>query len=229
MSRSDLQSIYDNIGDSIRDLFDAQVVMICTFDHENGLEKFNYLFEDGERINITSRPIDRLRKRLIQTGELILLNENIDEQWTQITGEEPTSLPGTMMTLSALYVPMVLQGPVLGYLSLQSGKRENAFSDSDVRLLTSLTNSLSLALENARLFNGMEQRKAELAVINSVQQGLVAEMDMQGIYDLVGDCIRQQFDSEVTAIVTFEGNNSEHFKYLFEEGKRHYPITQASR
>ena len=223
MSRSDLQSIYDNIGDSIRDLFDAQVVMICTFDHENGLEKFNYLFEDGERINITSRPIDRLRKRLIQTGELILLNENIDEQWTQITGEEPTSLPGTMMTLSALYVPMVLQGTVLGYLSLQSGKRENAFSDSDVRLLTSLTNSLSLALENARLFNGMEQRNAELAVINSVQQGLVAELDMQGIYDLVGDCIRQQFDSEVTAIVTFEGNNSEHFKYLFEEGKRHYP------
>lgn len=28
----------------------------------------------------------------------------------------------------------------------------------------------------------VEQRNAELAVINSVQKGLVAEMDMQGIY-----------------------------------------------
>ena len=42
MARLDLQSIYDKIGDSIRDLFDAGVVMISTFDHENNMEKFNY-------------------------------------------------------------------------------------------------------------------------------------------------------------------------------------------
>ena len=32
-----------------------------------------------------------------------------------------------------------------------------------------------------------EQRAAELAIINSVQQGLAAKLDMQAIYDLVGD------------------------------------------
>src|SRR5690606_13020892 len=205
-----------------RDLFDAGVVMISTFDHENNMEKFNYLFEEGERIHVASRPIDRLRQRLIDTGELILINENIDKVWADLTGEKATVLPGTMLTLSALYVPMVLQGTVLGYLSLQNGKRENAFSDSDVRLLTSLANSLSLALENARLFNGMEQRNAELAVINSVQQGLVAEMDMQGIYDLVGECIRNQFISEVSDIINF-ANEMETYKYVFEEGRRHFP------
>ena len=57
---------------------------------------------------------------------------------------------------------------------------------------------MSVALENARLFaetqrllNETQQRNAELAVINSVQQGLVAQLDMQGIYDLVGDKIRR--------------------------------------
>ena len=64
-------------------------------------------------------------------------------------------------------------------MSLQNVDRENAFSDSDVRLLETLANSMSVALENARLFDETtrllketEQRTAELAVINSVQEGL---------------------------------------------------------
>ncbi len=35
-----------------------------------------------------------------------------------------------------------------------------------------------------------EQRTQEVSVINAVQEGLAKKMDMQGIYDLVGDHIR---------------------------------------
>ena len=76
--------------------------------------------------------------------------------------------------------------------------RENAFSEGDVRLLTTLTSSLSVALENARLFGETQrllketdQRAAELAIINSVQEGLASKLDMQAIYELVGErCAR---------------------------------------
>ena len=33
----------------------------------------------------------------------------------------------------------------------------------------------------------LEQRAVELAIINSVQQGLAQQLDMQAMYDLVGD------------------------------------------
>ena len=33
----------------------------------------------------------------------------------------------------------------------------------------------------------LNQRVAELAIINSVQEGLASKLDIQGIYDLVGD------------------------------------------
>jgi hypothetical protein len=53
---------------------------------------------------------------------------------------------------------------------------------------------MSVALESARLFDETnrllketEQRTAELSVINSVQEGLVREMNIGGIYKLVGD------------------------------------------
>ena len=80
---------------------------------------------------------------------------------------------------------------------------ENAFSESSVNLLTTLANSMSVALENARLFDETqrllketEQRAAELAVINSIQEGMAAELDFQAIIDLVGDKLREVFATE---------------------------------
>ena len=38
-----------------------------------------------------------------------------------------------------------------------------------------------------RLLEDTRQRNAELTVINSVQKGLATQVELQGIYDLVGD------------------------------------------
>jgi len=40
-----------------------------------------------------------------------------------------------------------------------------------------------------------ERRAAELALINSVQEGLSSKLDMQSIYDLVGDSLRDTFNA----------------------------------
>lgn len=223
-AKLDMQGIYDLVGDRIKSLFDADVAAIASFNLESNTEEFHYIFEDGEKFQMEPRPIDKFRQHIIATKELICLNENVDEAWTEITGEVPTVLPGTKLTKSALYVPMILGDEVQGYISLQNVERENAFSDSDIQLIGTLTNSMSVALENAKLFNESEQRNAELAVINSVQEGLVAEMDMHGIYNLVGDKITELFDAQVTGIVTVDLEEKvEHFKYIYEDGERIYP------
>ena len=79
-------------------------------------------------------------------------------------------------------------------------EREYAFGDADVRLLKTVASSMGVALENARLFDETqrllketEQRAAELAVINSIQQGVAAKLDFQAIVDLVGDKLREVF------------------------------------
>ena len=41
-----------------------------------------------------------------------------------------------------------------------------------------------------------EQRAAELAIINSIQQGMAGELDFQAIVDLVGDKLREVFASQ---------------------------------
>jgi len=224
VAEMDMQGIYDLVGDRIRDLFDAQVVGISMFNHEDETEFFQYLVENGKRVYPDPRRYDKVRRRLINTQKLISIQEDSVQAVTNITGEAPKTVPGTSMPKSMVYVPLKVGDTVRGYVTLQNIDRENAFSTSDIRLLSTLSSSMSVALENARLFNETEQRNAELAVINSVQQGLVAEMDMQGIYDLVGDRIRNLFDAQVVGINTIDNKNKvEHFQYFYEDGGRIYP------
>ena len=96
---------------------------------------------------------------------------------------------------SWLGVPIIAGERVIGVVGLES-ILEHAFSEADERLLSTLASSMGVALENARLFEETkrlltetDQRAAELAIINSVQDGLAAELDMQAMYDLVGDKI----------------------------------------
>src|SRR5258708_30760554 len=139
-------------------------------------------------------------------------------------------VPRTEAPKSLLFMPLKVGDKVTGYVSLQNIDEENAFSFSDVRLLGTLANSMSVALENARLFDETnrllketEQRTAELAVINSVQEGLAKELDMQAIYDLVGDRIRDVFNAQAVVIATLDQEKDlEHFNYVIEKGEELY-------
>ena len=87
-------------------------------------------------------------------------------------------------------------------ISLQNLDRTNAFSENDVRLLTTLAGSLSVALENARLIHETRQRNAELALINGVQAAVAAELDPQAIYEVVGEKIEEVYDAQAVSIST---------------------------
>ena len=108
------------------------------------------------------------------------------------------------MPKSVLFVPLVTGGRATGVISLDNFDREHAFDDADVRLLTTLAGSLSVALENARLVHETRQRNAELALINSVQEALAGELELQAIYDAVGDKIREIFDAQVVDIAIYD-------------------------
>ncbi|MES2881235.1 MAG: GAF domain-containing protein, partial [Bacteroidota bacterium] len=224
----DIQAIYDLVGDRIRELFNAQAVIIATFDHDTATEQFKYLIEDGQRFYLNARPYDKLRQHLIVSRQKIVINTNYEEAYSKFGLK---TLPGTNQTKSAVFVPLIIGDKINSYISLQNNEVENAFSDSDIRLLETLANSMSVALENARLFDETtrllketEQRTAELAVINSVQEGLAHELDMNGIYNLVGERVQKLFNAQSVMIATFDHENkTEQFNYNFEKGELYFP------
>ncbi|HZQ10235.1 MAG TPA: GAF domain-containing protein [Anaerolineae bacterium] len=223
-SQLDMQAIYDLVGDKIREIFDAQVVDITTYDPQTNLLEPRYSIEKGERFYDPPIPLFGFRKHVVQTRQPLLINESVLER--AIEFENPI-ISGAVVK-SLFFVPMMVGNQVTGIISLQNIDHENAFSESDVRLLQTLASSMSVALENARLFDetqrlfqAEQQRAAELAIINSVQQGLASQLDLQAIFDLVGDKVRDLFDAQALFIMTYDPKtNLEYYPYMIEAGQR---------
>ena len=85
------------------------------------------------------------------------------------------------------------------------------------------TDSHAAELEQAfaRLSLQLNQRNEELAVINSVQEGLAKKMAIQDIFEMVGEKIRQIFNAQVIDIVTYNrDSNLLMDRYAYEKGDR---------
>jgi GAF domain-containing protein len=128
-------------------------------------------------------------------------------------------------------VPIISGDRFLGTIVIENYDRESAYGEAELRLLTTIAASLSTALENARLFDetqrlfkAEQQRAAELAIINSVQEGLASKLEMQAIYDLVGNKIREIFAADVVGIRLFDSEaNLVRYVFLLDHGERFHP------
>src|ERR1051325_3375192 len=149
-SKLDMQSIYDLVGDKVQEIFDAQVVDIVTYDSSTGLIYPRYVIERNERFFEEPRPLIGFRKYVVESRQPLLINEDIASASAKYGN--PLVVMGEA-SKAVLFVPMIVGPEVKGIISLQNLDHENAFTDSDVRLLQTLANSMSVALENARLFD----------------------------------------------------------------------------
>jgi serine phosphatase RsbU (regulator of sigma subunit) len=225
-SRLDVQAIYTLVGDKIRDIFDSQVVMISTYDPDTQTIEHVYAIERGEHIYAPGRyPIRGFRTQIVESRQPVLVNTNVAEQAASL-GQH--TIPGTITPKSWLGVPMMVGDQVTGILSLQHIDRENAFDESDVRLLQTLAASMSVALENARLFDEAQRlldetkhRANELQIINRIQEGLAQKLDRTAIYELVGEKLSSFFRPVDLSIMTYDSETDLlSIPFETENGKR---------
>jgi PAS domain S-box-containing protein len=109
----------------------------------------------------------------------------------------------------------------VGVLAVQSYLPEVRYTEQDEELLAFVGQHVGAALSRARAIEETRQRNAELALINSVQDALAGELELQAIYDAVGDRIRDVFDAQVVDIAIFdETSGLLHFPYTIERGVR---------
>lgn len=175
-SKLEMQAIYDLVGDKLRDTFNAQVVMISQYDPQTNKIFHHYAIERGQHLHISGwHPIDSSRLETVRTGKPFLIN--LEEIVNLLNAEKMYLIPGTELPHTWLGVPMLVGNEVKGIVSLQNLDIENAFSLSDIDLLTTLTNSMSASLENARLFNETQRLLAlmeqEMAIARQTQQSIL--------------------------------------------------------
>jgi len=175
-SKYEMQAIYDLVGDKIRDTFNAQVVMISQYDSITEKIYHHYAIERGKHLHIPGwSPIDASRAKVVVTKQPVMINEK--EILDLLAAQKMHVVPGTEVPKTWLGVPLLVGNQVSGIVSMQNLDIENAFSRSDIDLLTTLTNSMSLSLENARLFDETQrlfsQMESEMGLALQAQKSIL--------------------------------------------------------
>jgi GAF domain-containing protein len=216
----DLTGIYEAVGAKLRKIFRDTDLQIRIYDPASNVVSYVYTVNAGKRVDVAPEPLhDRgFGSHVIRTRETIVVNDHVERA---IRKYRSNLLPGTIAGRSLVFVPLVAGGECRGLINLVDVEREHAFSESDVQLLQAIAAGTAVALENARLFKETEQRNAELAVINSIQEGMAGKLDFQGIVDLVGDKLRQVLRIDTIGIRWYDHDKrTAHFLYEIERGKR---------
>ena len=106
---------------------------------------------------------------MIETKKPVLVHNRALEN--QIPIAEPT-LWGTMKrAVSWLGVPMLIGDKVVGILSVQAYS-PNAYGDEEERLLATIADQVSVAVQNARLFDETRRRLNDLEAVNTISIAL---------------------------------------------------------
>ncbi|HET7091177.1 MAG TPA: GAF domain-containing protein [Anaerolineae bacterium] len=225
-SQLDFQAAIEMEGDKIREVFKAQGLYIALVDQASGTIHFPYWLEQGQRFQVPARPLGAgFTSHVIRTRRPFVINRDIEKRRAELGASSSQSGPPIKAYAG---VPLLAGEDVIGVIALGNWDHEDAFSDSDVRLLTTLASSMSVALQNARLFGETKrlleqsrQRAAELATINSIVQALASQPELHALIDLVGEQMRQIFDAQIVYIALLDRRTDLiHFPYYHEIDRR---------
>src|SRR3954464_8017399 len=219
-----MQEFYGAIHEIVGELMEAGDFFIALYDEERRRINWPYFvdevdparpdpnqwfeFGQGDARGLTAYVLRTGKPQRIPEARMLQLIEQGEAELIGAPSEDWLGVP----LLSA-------EGGTVGVLSVASHTPAFRYSEQDEELLAFVGQHVGAALARARAIEETRQRNAELALINSVQEALAGELDLQAIYDVVGDNIRDVFDAQVVDIAVYdEASEVLRFPYAIERG-----------
>ena len=150
---------------------------------------------------------------VVQTGEPVLLADvSQDDRYHACDAD----------TGSELCVPLRVGERIIGALNLES-RRLAAFSEDDLRLVSTLAGNLAVLIERARLFDEveaartelqqraetLEQRTAQLALLSDIGRKIVAVLELDSMLDSVARLVQESFGYHHVGLFTLDRERGE--------------------
>lgn len=184
-----------------------------------GVEVCNYRIREGDylvRGGGTTEGLAIMKKERLKIGEsvsgLIALEkkpvvvEDIRDDQRYI--KEHRQVAVSLGFTSFLGVPMMREGEVMGVLNLLS-KKKRKFTKGDVELLTSFADMTAIALENARLFEDLQEAKREVELFGEDMEQMVEERtkELMELHNQLIHSERLAATGRLSASIAHEINN----------------------
>ena len=187
-----LEELYSRVTDLIQQTFRYYYVAIYT--RENHPAAASTLWFRAAAHNEDSQPLkpgfqvplgDGLIGLAGQDGEqIIALDVLIDPRYHFYE-----TLPET---LSEACFPLKVEGEILGVLDIQSDQLDD-FHEVDLLVLSSLADSIALAVKNAHLYSNLNDRISEISSVIEVSHALNSILDYEQLLDEIVLLIQKRF------------------------------------
>ena len=152
------------------------------------------------------------------SGEPILANE-VKSEPRYFASE---ALPETEAEIA---IPIKIGDAILGVLDVQSDHK-NAFSQSDLVVLTSLADGIALAINRVRLYESLAKRTDQLAVVSEVSRSISSLLELDQLLKKVTDLLHEEFNYPYVHIFTVQ-HATKRIEYRAGSGSRSEAFKQA--
>ncbi|MBN2521582.1 MAG: SpoIIE family protein phosphatase [Bacteroidales bacterium] len=176
-STLNLDAINDIIYNYVNSLMDAAAFGIGIYCVTKKAIEYTAFFEKGEKKPYFNLPVNKKNSLAIwcfKNRKEILINDYesehkkyIDKKGDFKTSEHPQS---------AIYLPLTIENRAIGVVTVQSYKK-NAYSENDINNLQSLASYISIALDNANVYDIIKEQnihiKSSIEYAKSIQNSIL--------------------------------------------------------
>ncbi len=122
-------------------------------------------------------------------------------------------------TRAEMAIPLKTGDRVIGALDVQS-TRADAFDAEAQTILQSLADQIAVTLENAQLFQEIQDRVAELTTVNLVSQTVSRTQTLEDLYEVVTSQLMRQFGAKYAFLGVLDSKGMLALPIFIEAGER---------
>ncbi len=205
-----IESVLDNAMKCAEEFINAEASTIYEIDEETK-ELFIRLARGEKKDTIKKIRVkvgDGIAGRVVQTGNSMVINDISKES---LFSDKYDRLTG-FKTRSLICVPLVIRGNAIGALQVLNKKTQESFSHADLDILTSLSHQIAIAMDNATLYQRLEE-KFELTAreLQRTQERLIRSERLAAMGHLV-DGVAHEIRNPIMVIGGFARRIREHME-----------------
>lgn len=215
--------LYRSIYRETAQVMEAAGFYVALYDREKDLATVVFYADRGceQAVEVTYRGSE---SEVLRTGRGSLVHDRLETRSLMVLGEA-----GTELTRSAITVPLLYEGQVMGSISSQS-YQPGTFQEEDLELLQGIADLAAVAITNARHVTELESRRRELERVEEIGRAVTSSLDTRDVLRTVIDAVLELLQADASTVWLLEDG---HARVAFSGGRirvpegASWPLTEA--
>ena len=228
-----LESILHLIFEKVKNHIDLDVFYIALYDERLQVVSFPILYDGGQFWDEPTRSVRQTTSvaQVIETGHWLLLNRTPKEIEEAGISHNRVGDP-RQIAASIIIIPLQAGNRTIGALSVQSYEVQ-AYDGEQLALLTALAHQVTVAIENARLYEEANKRAQRLSILNEIGREISALNDLPTLLETIYQQIGKTLPVDLFYIGMYDAPHNEMtFPIMYDSGERRdqppSPVTTAT-